>query len=114
MHRDAVTHIVVAPRLDYVITGSADGALKFWKKVPGDVEFVKAYKAHLGPFAALALAADAARLCSAGAEDRALKLYDVLNFDMVDTLALPFPPGAASVSCAAAAGACNTCGLRPP
>lgn len=55
---------------------SADGVVKFWKKAPGDVEFVKTFKAHLGPIASLALSADGLRLCSAGC-DRALKLFDV-------------------------------------
>jgi WD40 repeat protein len=55
---------------------SADGVVKFWKKAPGDVEFVKTFKAHLGPIAALALSADGLRLCSAGC-DKALKLFDV-------------------------------------
>lgn len=33
---------------DFVITGSIDGHLKFWKKQEGGIEFVKHYRAHLG------------------------------------------------------------------
>jgi peptidylprolyl isomerase domain and WD repeat-containing protein 1 len=33
---------------DFIITGSVDGHLKFWKKQEGGVEFVKHYRAHLG------------------------------------------------------------------
>lgn len=33
---------------DFIITGSSDGHLKFWKKQEGGIEFVKHYRAHLG------------------------------------------------------------------
>ena len=33
MHRDVVTHVVVSQATDFVITGSADGHIKFWKKM---------------------------------------------------------------------------------
>ncbi len=47
MHRDVLTHAVVT-RKDFVITVSADGQLKFWKKMGEGIEFVKHYKSHLG------------------------------------------------------------------
>jgi hypothetical protein len=33
---------------DFVITGSADGHLKFWKKQEQGIEFVKHYRSHTG------------------------------------------------------------------
>jgi hypothetical protein len=33
---------------EFFITGSLDGHLKFWKKLPQGVEFVKHYRAHVG------------------------------------------------------------------
>ncbi len=48
MHRDAVTHVAVAPETDFFVTGSADGHLKFWKKRAEGVEFAKHFRAHLG------------------------------------------------------------------
>jgi peptidylprolyl isomerase domain and WD repeat-containing protein 1 len=33
---------------DFVITGSADGHLKFWKKQEQGIEFVKHYRSHIG------------------------------------------------------------------
>jgi hypothetical protein len=33
MHRDAVTHVAVGAH-DFIMTGSADGDLRFWKKTP--------------------------------------------------------------------------------
>jgi peptidylprolyl isomerase domain and WD repeat-containing protein 1 len=47
MHRDLVTHIVVAAT-DFIVTASADGHVKFWKKQPVGIEFVKHFKSHLG------------------------------------------------------------------
>ena len=49
MHRDTVTHIVVAQAAEFIITGSVDGHLKFWKKRQKGVEFAKHFRAHLGP-----------------------------------------------------------------
>ena len=34
---------------DFFITGSIDGFVKFWKKQPIGIEFVKMYRSHLGP-----------------------------------------------------------------
>src|ERR1041385_4217844 len=41
MHRDLVTHVVVTPKTDFLISGSCDGHIKFWKKIPQGIEFVK-------------------------------------------------------------------------
>ena len=35
-----------------MLTASADGHVKFWKKKEEDVEFVKHFKAHLGTYVA--------------------------------------------------------------
>jgi peptidylprolyl isomerase domain and WD repeat-containing protein 1 len=48
MHRDMVTHVAVAKSSEFVITGSSDGHVKFWKKMPDNIEFVKHFQAHLG------------------------------------------------------------------
>lgn len=47
MHRDNVTHTAVS-RKDFFITASKDGHVKFWKKKPEGVEFVKHFRAHVG------------------------------------------------------------------
>ena len=44
MHRDVVTHIVVSKPSDFVVTASLDGQVKFWKKVPKGIEFVKHFQ----------------------------------------------------------------------
>lgn len=47
MHRDVVTHAAVSSDADFIITGSSDGRIKFWKKRPKDVEFAKHFRAHI-------------------------------------------------------------------
>jgi len=47
MHRDLITHILVT-KTDFVVSGSCDGHIKFWKKTEGHIEFVKHYRSHLG------------------------------------------------------------------
>ena len=90
MHRDIVTRIVVTAT-DFVITASADGHIKFWKKMVEGIDFVKHFKAHLGAVTDLQVTSDGLRLCSAS-EDKTLKIYDVSNFDMVNMLSLPCAP----------------------
>lgn len=41
MHRDVITHLVVTPGTDFLITASVDGHVKFWKKREEGIEFVK-------------------------------------------------------------------------
>jgi peptidylprolyl isomerase domain and WD repeat-containing protein 1 len=94
MHRDAVTHVLWTPRTDFLVTGSCDGVVKFWKKVPGGVEYAKAYRAHMGPLVALAVSCDGQRLASVG-DDSTVKFFDVINFDLVDMAKTTFAPAAA-------------------
>lgn len=91
MHRAAVSHVLVAPETQFVITASVDGHVKFWKKMAKGIEFVKHYKAHLKEVHGLAVSADGLRLCSTSA-DRSIKFYDVLAFDMVNMLSVAFTP----------------------
>lgn len=93
MHRDVVTHVVVSCA-DFFITGSCDGHLKFWKKKPIGVEFAKHFRSHLGPIEGLAVSVDGL-LCCTISNDHSVKVYDVVNFDMMVMIRLPYIPGAA-------------------
>uniref|UniRef100_A0A0E0IFR1 peptidylprolyl isomerase n=1 Tax=Oryza nivara TaxID=4536 RepID=A0A0E0IFR1_ORYNI len=65
MHRDVVTHVAVSPA-DYFITGSAD---------------------------VMQVSVDGL-LCCTISSDRSVKIYDVVNYDMMFMMRLPFVPGA--------------------
>ncbi|KAJ3022231.1 UNVERIFIED_CONTAM: hypothetical protein HDU68_009241 [Siphonaria sp. JEL0065] len=93
MHRDIVNFVAVTPITDFIITTSVDGHVKFWKKTVTGIDFVKHYRAHLGPVVAVAWSSDGALFASAGA-DKAIKIFDVINFDMINILTLPYLPRA--------------------
>ena len=91
--RGATYDLAAAPGTAFFVTASADGHVKFWKKVAprppattattaattapaapaaagGGIEFAKHYRAHLGPVAGLAVSADG----FVGAGDHRVKL----------------------------------------
>ncbi|ORX46991.1 peptidyl-prolyl cis-trans isomerase cyp15 [Hesseltinella vesiculosa] len=93
MHRDILNHVAVTKN-DFIITTSTDGHLKFWKKTATGIEFVKHYRSHLSSITAISLSADDELLATV-AEDMALKVYDVTNFDMINMIKLNFKPKSA-------------------
>ncbi|KAH7510564.1 hypothetical protein FEM48_ZijujUnG0112000 [Ziziphus jujuba var. spinosa] len=92
MHRDVVTHVAVSPA-DFLITGSVDGHIKFWKKKPVGIEFAKHFRSHLGPIEGIAVSVDGL-LCCTISNDHAIKIYDVVNYDMMVMIRTSFVPGA--------------------
>ncbi|XP_006871060.1 PREDICTED: peptidylprolyl isomerase domain and WD repeat-containing protein 1-like [Chrysochloris asiatica] len=86
MHRDVITH-VVCTKTDFIITASHDGHVKFWKKIEEGIEFVKHFRSHLGVIESIAVSSEGALLCSVG-DDKAMKVFDVVNFDMINMLKL--------------------------
>ncbi|XP_011044751.1 PREDICTED: peptidyl-prolyl cis-trans isomerase CYP71 isoform X1 [Populus euphratica] len=93
MHRDVVTHVAISAA-DFFITGSVDGHLKFWKKKPIGIEFAKHFRSHLGPIEGLAVSLDGL-LCCTISNDQSVKIYDVVNYDMMAMIGLPYVPGSA-------------------
>ncbi|XP_063239129.1 peptidylprolyl isomerase domain and WD repeat-containing protein 1 [Bacillus rossius redtenbacheri] len=90
MHRDVVTHVVVT-KTEFVVTASCDGHIKFWKKVEGAIEFVKHFRSHLAPVQDLAASCSGRLLCSVSS-DQSLKVFDVVNFDMINMMRLDYSP----------------------
>eukprot|EP00659_Diplonema_papillatum_P012879 gene12879-19855_t len=93
MHKDVVTQVIVAMPSGFVVTCSIDGALKFWKKAPMEIIHVKTYRPHLGAFTAT-LCHDGTWLATkAHSADRIVKVFDVMNFDMINMIQLSFASG---------------------
>ncbi|KAH8057041.1 peptidyl-prolyl cis-trans isomerase [Aureococcus anophagefferens] len=70
MHRDVVSHAVVANRTAFLATASEDGHVKFWKKMQEGIEFVKHYhaaSAHGRGGASVAVCGGEARRCASTA-----------------------------------------------
>mmetsp|Transcript_13790 Transcript_13790/g.26293 ORF Transcript_13790/g.26293 Transcript_13790/m.26293 type:complete len:658 (-) Transcript_13790:304-2277(-) len=90
MHRSPLTQICVS-KSQFIITASRDGFLKFWKKTPGGIEFVKQYRAHIEAITGLAVSSCGFYCCSIST-DKQLKIYDVMNFDMINLIQLKSVP----------------------
>ncbi|XP_055919118.1 peptidylprolyl isomerase domain and WD repeat-containing protein 1 [Eupeodes corollae] len=90
MHRDVISHLV-STKTDFIITGSVDGHIKFWKKVEEGIEFVKHFRSHLMPIISLATNSNGTLLSSASS-DKCVKVFDVVNFDMISIIKLEFTP----------------------
>lgn len=91
MHRDQVTFALTTPFTGFLITSSADGVVKFWKKLSGTVEFVKEFKAHKDEIKSMSVSADGRSAATAGT-DRTVKIFDVATFDLLSVLDLDFTP----------------------
>ncbi|GAA5872288.1 hypothetical protein JCM1840_004117 [Sporobolomyces johnsonii] len=102
MHRDHLSQIAVT-RTNFVLTASQDGILKFWKKQPVGIEFVKLYRTHLSPIVHVGVSDDGKSCAAIGADmggktvegkevKGSAKVFDVENFDMINILKLPYNP----------------------
>ncbi|KAK9237251.1 hypothetical protein V1525DRAFT_404663 [Lipomyces kononenkoae] len=91
MHRDNLCFVKVATDTNFVITVSVDGILKFWKKRAKGIEFVKQYAAHNGTVLDTAINVDG-KLFASVATDNTIKVFDVVNFDMINILNVPYTP----------------------
>jgi len=95
MHRDIVTHVAVSKVTEFVITGSKDGHVKFWKKMKDSIEFVKHYHAHLGAIHAFVVSPDGKMLVTTSA-DKMIKFFEISGFDMSNMISTEFTPDAAT------------------
>jgi len=91
MHRDIITHIVIT-KTDFIITCSCDGHIKFWKKQETGIEFVKHFRGHLGNIQDVSVNVSGTLLCTLS-NDKSLKVFDVVNFDMINMMKLSYVPG---------------------
>ncbi|KAI8053441.1 hypothetical protein BDF22DRAFT_725943 [Syncephalis plumigaleata] len=91
MHRD-ILYSVDLTKTDFIITTSIDGHLKFWKKLDEGIEFVKHYRAHLGEITGTSVSVDGTLFAST-AVDKAIKVFDVVNFDMINIINIDYVPG---------------------
>ncbi|KAK2798826.1 hypothetical protein FQN50_008687 [Emmonsiellopsis sp. PD_5] len=91
MHKDQLSFVTVTPHTDFVITSSVDGVVKFWKKMPVGVEFVKEFRAHSGELKGVSVSSDGRSFATVGA-DNTVKIFDVITFDLLAILTLNYVP----------------------
>ena len=86
MHKDFVTQILSSVLNDLVITVSLDGQVKFWKKAFRLIDFVRQLKAHKGFIEGATLNKTENHLVTASSSDQTVKVFDILNFDMINMI----------------------------
>ena len=86
MHKEQVAFATMTPSTDFLITSSADGVVKFWKKVMDGIEFVKEFRAHVGEIVSVSVSKDGRSFATAGV-DKTIKLFDVITFGNRSTTA---------------------------
>ncbi|SBS92996.1 peptidyl-prolyl cis-trans isomerase, putative [Plasmodium ovale curtisi] len=91
MHTDVVTHVLVSNKKRYIVTGSANGVIKFWYKNVGSVEFVKYFKIHSDEIICLFISEDE-EIMGSLSKDKTYKQFDVSSFDMNIIIKLDFSP----------------------
>ena len=91
MHKEQLAFLTMTPLTDFLITSSADGVVKFWKKGAESIEFVKEFRAHNGEIKSVSVSADGRSFATAGA-DKSVKIFDVVTFDLLSMLSLEFTP----------------------
>lgn len=91
MHLDTVSYVHVT-KTQFLITASNDGCIKFWKKTAKSIEFVKNFKSHAGPVDDLAVTSSGSELASISRKDKSVKIFDIINFDMINMITLDFEP----------------------
>ncbi|OCF35389.1 peptidylprolyl isomerase domain and WD-repeat protein 1 [Kwoniella heveanensis BCC8398] len=90
MHREAINSITTT-RTNFIVTTSVDGHLKLWKKQDQGIEFVKHYRASLKTIVGTS-ASDDGKLFATVSEGGEGRVFDVVNFDMINILKFPFTP----------------------
>lgn len=92
MHKEIVDNVVCATETDFIFTTSLDGILKFWKKNYIGIEFIKQYKAHSGKISGISVSNSGLYLTTCSNKDDSLKIFEVINFDMINYVSLKFSP----------------------
>lgn len=92
MHKEFVDRILSSISTDFIFTTSIDGVLKFWKKKYIGIEFVKQFKAHPGKITGMSITHNGLFLVTCSSKDEFLKIFDIINFDMINFVKLSFTP----------------------
>lgn len=91
MHKEQVLFVNWTPLTEFLITSSIDGVVKFWKKIADGIEFVKEFKAHNGEITSVSVSQDGRSFATAGI-DETIKIFDVITFDLLSMLNVPYVP----------------------
>ncbi|KAL7422291.1 Peptidyl-prolyl cis-trans isomerase cyp15 [Cryptotrichosporon argae] len=92
MHRDVVNYVYMT-KTNFLVTTSVDGHLKLWKKQESGIEFVKHYRTSLKAIVGVSASEDGT-LFATISENGEGRVFDVVNFDMINIFKFTFTPKA--------------------
>lgn len=90
-HQETLSHVYVT-KSQFLITASNDGIIKFWKKTTNGIEFVKKFKSHASSITDISVTQSGSELVSISKQDSTAKIFDIINFDMINMFSLKFEP----------------------
>lgn len=80
--------VLASSKVNHVVTVSVDGHVKLWRKVFRLIDFSKHFRAHTGIITCAAFNESHERLITVSPADRTLKIFDILNADLLDMVKL--------------------------
>jgi peptidylprolyl isomerase domain and WD repeat-containing protein 1 len=89
MHKSSLCLVAVSVRSQFVATASVDGVLKFWKKKPLGIEFVRQFDTGTASLISMGFSCDQT-LLAVLARGGALLVFDVRTADMIRSIRLGF------------------------
>ena len=84
MHKEIIDNVIVAGSTGVIITTSIDGFLKFWNKTYHGIEFVKQFHISNSKINCISLSYNYSKMAIISNEDKAMKLFEVNSFDMIN------------------------------
>lgn len=91
MHQTPISHILVSSSLNTIASLSTDGIVKFWKKTEKHIELLRSFKCHTKPAVSAQLSRDQRYFVSCST-DRTIKIFDLLNCELIHFLEVDFEP----------------------
>ena len=92
LQTDIIDNIYCTNKTDFIFTTSYDGVIQFWKKVPKGIEFVKKFNAHQNRISGTSINKDGNLICTCSHKDLFIKIFDIINFYLLDYISLKYYP----------------------
>ena len=92
LQSDIIDNIYCTNKTDFIFTTSYDGVIQFWKKVPRGIEFVKKFNAHQNRISGASINKEGNLICTCSHKDLFIKIFDIINFYLLDYISLKFYP----------------------
>ena len=92
LQSDIIDNIYCTNKTDFIFTTSYDGVIQFWKKEAKGIEFVKKFNAHQNRISGTSINKEGNLICTCSHKDLFIKIFDIINFYLLDYISLKFYP----------------------